>query len=69
VLLRTAKEDAVFESHREHLIGAGELVEVTDQPVRNSGLRRAHGEQPVDTLLSTPCGDLPATVMNVDPAE
>ena len=69
MLLRTAKEDAVFESHGEHLIGAGELVEVTEQPVGNSGLRRAHGEQPVDPLLSTPSGDLPATVMNGDPAE
>ncbi len=59
----------MFESHREHLIGAGELVEATEQPVGNSGLRRAHGEPPVDSRLSTFDGDQWATVVNGDPAE
>ncbi len=59
----------MFESHREHLIGAGELVEATERPVGNSGLRRAHGEQPVESLLSRAYGDPSARVMNGDPAE
>jgi hypothetical protein len=48
---------------REKLIGAWRLVDVVEEPVDGSPLRRPHGERPVGLILYTPDGYMSAQIM------
>jgi hypothetical protein len=51
---------------REKLIGAWKLVDVVEEPVDGSPLRRPHGERPVGLILYTPDGYMSAQIMERD---
>jgi hypothetical protein len=48
---------------REKLIGAWRLVDVVEEPVDGSPVRRPHGERPVGLILYTPDGYMSAQIM------
>jgi hypothetical protein len=48
---------------RERLVGAWRLVDVVEEPVDGSPVRRPHGEQPIGLLLYTPDGHMSAQIM------
>jgi hypothetical protein len=48
---------------RERLVGAWRLVDVVEEPVDGSPVRRPHGERPIGLLLYTPDGHMSAQIM------
>ncbi len=48
---------------RERLVGAWRLVDVVEEPIDESPVRRPHGERPIGLILYTPDGHMSAQIM------